>query len=51
LGKKIRDLLINEKEFVVIIEKISIEVDGLKLNLPLSEDALRRIRRKKRSRR
>lgn len=51
LGKKIQDLLINEKEFVVIIEKISIEVDGLKLDLPLSEDALRRIRRKKRARR
>ena len=34
----------------VIIEKISIAVDGLKLELPLSEDALKRIRRKKRAR-
>ena len=50
LKKKVKDLLINEKEFVVIIEKISIAVDGLKLELPLSEDALKRIRRKKRAR-
>ena len=43
-------LILSWIEWIKIIEKISIAVDGLKLELPLSEDALKRIRRKKRAR-
>ena len=48
MQKKYKELLIQEKEFREILSRVSLEVDGLELELPLSEAEMRRQRIPKR---